>query len=399
MVSKIRICTDKSVHLATLLVTSRLPVFNHLMCCFLHSRFLLGVSVALLYVSAYSMIGEVASPHYRGTLTSINELANMSGQLFESVVTILTSSYYALTNSSTILAAFFFPTIWWMIESPYYLTHTCKFHRAKENLKIVRPGYTDDEIEEEFKLLKQSIDTEKLKKNEINWFNFFKVKSVRRPLRCALLLNVFAVSCGGPAMALNVANMLPANQYFSREYYPFISFSIQFVAGIGSTFIIDKFPRRKLYIFTGLLSAAMQAFSAAVYYAFSVQSSEIWKWSFILNNFVYMFVDRGLLSPLNCTVRSEIFPIRLKGIGNALCVICQSLALIVSYAIFDFVYKNYGLTVNFLIFTLFSLIIVATVYAYLPETGNKSLAEVQNAIKMEAEEKKSNNSDVGSIKC
>lgn len=159
----------------------------------------------------------------------------MFGQLFESVVMVLANTYFALTAFTTLIAALFFPTIWWLIESPHYLANKLDLKAAKRNLKIVRPGHSDWEVNKEL----DSIAQEGQKK-VLSWFNFYKVKAFRKSLQCVLLLNIVAVTCGGPVMTLYVAVMLPPNPYFGNSYYALISFSVQFIAAIGSTFVMDK---------------------------------------------------------------------------------------------------------------------------------------------------------------
>lgn len=300
----------------------------------------------------------------------------MFGQLFESLVMVIAQTYFALTALTTMMAVFFFPTIWWLIESPHYLANVSNLEEAKKNLKIIRPNSNPSEVNREFEMLIESASREKRKK--VNWLNFYKVKAFRKSLQCALLLNVIAVTCGGPVMALYVAVMLPENQYFRNDYYALISFTIQFLAAIGSTFIMDRFSRRRLFLAAALLSLAMQSLNALSYALYSRSGDDLWKWIFILNNFLYMFVDRGLISPCNCTVRSEIFPYSLKGIGNALCVISQAISLIVSYQIYDYVNPKFGLSANFAIFALDSALLAAVIYCLLPEMRGKSLAQVQN---------------------
>lgn len=310
----------------------------------------------------------------------------MFGQLFESIVMVIAKTYFALTAFTTLVAALFFSTIWWLIESPHYLANVSNLEGAKKNLKIIRPDYTDNEVNREFEVMVESIARERRNKVRVNWLNFYKLKAFREPLQCALLLNVVAVTCGGPVMTLYVAVMLPQNLYFANEYYALISFSIQFIAAIGSTFVMDRFGRRRLFLAAALISLAMQSLNAFAYALYDSGGGDFWKWVFILNNFLYMFVDRGLISPCNCTVRSEIFPYTLKGIGNALCVICQAISLIVNYQIYDFINPKYGLSINFAIFAFDSALLAAVIYFLLPEMGGRSLAEVQNKIGDEFQE-------------
>lgn len=311
----------------------------------------------------------------------------MSGQLFESIITVATGSYKALTYSTLAAASAFIPTLCWLLETPHHLVNQSNYKKAKENLAKIRPNMNEKELAGEFDDITQGIEDEKSKKQNINWFNFFKIRVIRKAFRCGLVLNVLSVSCGGPVLSLYITAIVPANPYFSSSFYPLISFLIQFLAAITSTIFIDWWPRRTLYLAAALVSIGMQTFGAAASYLHSNYPSDLWRWSLILNCFLYLVVDRGLISPLNSTVRSEIFPQSVKGIGNALCVICQAITLIVFYQVYAIVHQHLGLSFNFLLFAVNSAVLAAVVYFWLPETRGKSLADVQLALENDTKER------------
>lgn len=304
----------------------------------------------------------------------------MSGQLFESIVTVASNSYKTLTYSTMTAASLFVPTLCWLLETPHHLANHSNYKKAKENLIKIRPELNEKELNMEFDRMTGAIEEEKSKKQDVNWFNFFRIKVIRKAFRCGLVLNVLSVSCGGPVLSLYITTIVPKNQYFDNTFYPLISFLIQFIAAFTSTLFIDLCPRRTLYLAAALMSMVMQAFGALIFYLHSIDaSSEVWRWSLILNCFLYLVVDRGLISPLNSTVRSEIFPQSVKGIGNALCVICQAITLIIFYQVYAIVLEHVGLSLNFVLFAVNSAILAAVVYFWLPETRGKSLADVQMA--------------------
>ena len=303
------------------------------------------------------------------------------GFFVESFLAILSSSYWIMVYVTTALTLLFFPSIPWIVESPYYLLNVAKYEEAKRNLTIIRRGYSATEIEDEYEMLRQSVEYENGVKSERTWIEYFKLKSTRQPLICCILLNVLVFANGSAVIFLYASVIFPPNEYVSNNFYPLILSLIQLVSSMSAILLIDAFPRRYLYLLSGFLSFLIQSFNGIAYYEYECAIDEneenVWKWMFLIGTAIYWVLSNAIISPLNGTIRTNCFRWVSEAWGNSICLICQSLSAVLCYQIFNFVGKHYGVAVNYAIFAVNSLLMMAVVYFLLPETRGKTLAEVQ----------------------
>ncbi|XKL66794.1 hypothetical protein PGB90_010214 [Kerria lacca] len=345
---------------------------------FIYFRFALGVSAALLNPLTSIMIGEIASPHFRGTLNSLYRVAWVSGLIFESLASVIFESYTALANGGTILSLLFFPSISWLIESPYYLMQEGKYEWAERNIKELHPEYLQYDIDKEITDIKECVDVNKNESNEYFSLIIFKKRYIRKLLMCAILLNMFSMASGGSSIALYLTDILPKNKYLSNNYYPLIGCIVQLIPSLISPLLIDRLPRRFLFMSAGIFSFLLQSFNAVIYFCYIFyKKSDFLMWIFIAGNFVYLGLNGGFMVSLYNTIKSEILPYQFRGIGNGLCTSIQALSTVGFYQIFNVTNNFFGLYVNYIIFSVNSLILVWVVYVFLPETEGKTLAEIQ----------------------
>lgn len=336
------------------------------------------------------MIGEIASPEHRGTFVGFHRIAMAVGLLIEGLLSVMFTSYSILLYATTAMAFLFFPTIYWISESPNYLIAVGRYEAAKRVLQKLRRGLPENEIHEEYESLRESVEAEAADHAAIGWFQFLRSRAVRRLMNCAILLSFVVFANGGVVIQLYAAVMFPSNDFLSSNFYPLILAMIQLLSSVGATLVLDAFPRRGLFIFAGIASFLIQFWNGIVHYQYSqaLNNQEVWKWCFLLGNAGYSILYYGLLSLLNATVRSEIFPHSINGFGNAVCLICQSASAIFCYYIHNILTLHFGLWASYLVFAFNSTVLVVVVYFFLPETRGKSLAEVQKATRIQASEKK-----------
>lgn len=340
-------------------------------------RILAGIAEGL-GVTSQILISEIASPQYRGTFFSLGNIINNCGSLFESFINAIFASYAVLTYAPTVLSFCLLPTVWWFVESPYYLVYAGRYDRAKASLAVVRVEHTVAQIDQEFETIKSSINEEK-KKTEIGWSQLFATSSIRRSLLGLLLMSVFMPACGYTSLRLYMTISVPENAYFSNSVYPLICGASEFVASMWAVALMDRLPRRLLFTILCTLNALLHCFSGAMCYLYFQCGVDACKWGIIGGTFAYMTFS-SMLAPLNDSIRMEILPYSIKGIGMALCMIIRSMIIVLCYKLYTLFEIHYGLYANYAFFAANSMCVVAVVRCMLPETGGKSLIEVQKAL-------------------
>jgi MFS family permease len=84
-----------------------------------------------------------------------------------------------------------------------------------------------------------------------------------------------------------------------------------------SLFMIDKLGRRKLY-FIGLGGIIVSLFALGLVFAFHSILGDMGKWLAIIFVWVYIAFFAISLGPLGWLIISEIFPLRVRGIGSSI---------------------------------------------------------------------------------
>ena len=86
---------------------------------------------------------------------------------------------------------------------------------------------------------------------------------------------------------------------------------------ILSLFFIDKLGRRKLY-FIGLSGIIFSLLALGMVFAFHTQLGDMGKWMAIVFVWIYIAFFAISLGPLGWLIISEIFPLRVRGIGSSI---------------------------------------------------------------------------------
>lgn len=329
------------------------------------------------------MIGEISSTEFRGTFICFFNIAFSIGELFACTLNAVFESYDILVNGAMILSFCCLPVLYWCIESPYFLIVAEKYEKAKHTLEIIRPNYNEEELNQEFEVLKQSSFVDKVQKDEISFFGLLKLKSIRHPLFCVIVINILVIGLGGRIMNAYMTVTLPPNDYVSNSTYPLVSCILSLISLTNTILLISKFSCRFLFIICSFLTFFTQSNNAVTCYLYynAFGEQEFWKWSFIAGNFFYLTFNKIILSSVTDMIRAELLPYNVKGIGNGICIIFREIVAIILLKTYEICWQYSCIYVIFLIFAVNSVILILFVYLALPDTRGKSLIEIQNHFK------------------
>lgn len=119
------------------------------------------------------------------------------------------------------------------------------------------------------------------------------------------------------------------------------------------------------------------AFDALTDYWWIEHDVVLAKWLFLSGNILTNIIHNGCTLPMSGTLKSEILPQAVKGIGGSLSIIAHATAIIMGYQLYHFVSNNFPLYYLYVIFSIDSLILCILVYFRLPEGRGKTLADLQ----------------------
>jgi len=91
----------------------------------------------------------------------------------------------------------------------------------------------------------------------------------------------------------------------------------------------------------------------------------------------FLFFQQGFLSPITWLLLSELFPVRLRGMGMGAAVLCLWLANFVVGLSFPVMMEGFGLSSTFFIFAGVGLLGLLFSYNCVPETRGRSLEQIE----------------------
>ncbi|XP_065207302.1 arabinose-proton symporter-like [Planococcus citri] len=281
-------------------------------------RFTSGVAIALVNTTALTSIGEIASPEIRGQLTSLYQIFLNVGSITTAVISVIFGSYKSLAWGIAFFSTVSLLPMLWVSETPSFLITISKLEQAKSNLQSIRPGYSEHEVDEEFEKLRKYIELEQTRKSQVSWVKFLKSKEIRKPLFIGTLLNLFSLLTGGVLISTYVTTIYPSNEFVPKKYYPLIIQVLHLLIAINTTFYIDKFSRRAIFMVGAAIMAVINAISAFISH-FDYENEQIFKWIFMMSNLLLIICFAASVQPINSAIKSEIYPQVVKGICGSFC--------------------------------------------------------------------------------
>ena len=151
------------------------------------------------------------------------------------------------------------------------------------------------------------------------------------------------------------------------------------LAVVGSAiclfFLMDRVPRRKLII--GGFIATTTAHALIVLSAFLLPEGLTKAFVILFFMVLFVFCMQLALNIPVWVIISEMFPLRLRGLGMGVCVLCLWVANAVVAFLFPIVVEAVGIEGAFLVFVVLGLIAIAFLKVFLPETKDRSLEELE----------------------
>lgn len=283
------------------------------------ARLFIGLAIGISSFSVPLYIAEISPSRIRGRLVSLFQLLITIGIL----VSYLSDLAFADNNNIESWRPMFYvgvlPGLVLLIgmlflpETPRWLMSKGREEESRKILrKIEEPGLVEGSI------LRMKEEIEKYKHRP----NF---REVFKPwLRNALIIAV-GIMFFQQFVGINTVI------YYSPKIFMIVGFEgaragIWGAVSVGvvnvsftvlSLFLIDKIGRRKLY-FIGLSGIIFSLFALGLVFAFHTSLGDMGKWFAIVFVWIYIAFFAISLGPLGWLIISEVFPLRVRGIGSSI---------------------------------------------------------------------------------
>ncbi|KAI8420832.1 hypothetical protein MSG28_008033 [Choristoneura fumiferana] len=352
-----------------------------------------GVIFASNSTVSMLVITEYTSPRHRGLFLTLKAasmniaicIANAIGTFFH---------WKKIPILGTVCAVYSFSAIFWP-ESPYWLASKGRFAECMASHRWLKG--TGDEAEKELKdLIQAQIEYQESHTNQhvllksILFKRFFKYitnkKFYKPTLLSMLMVSVYFSS--GKMVCIVYANQM-IKKISNSETAAYVGMLILDVITIFAMYFgcfLSKILNRRTLLLNASILAALFLYALS-FYLYLIKLSVIKEnviMSLILLVFFSVSVTCGPL--IMCgSVYAELIPLRFKTLSIIITVLSAGIVHSTILKISPFIFKTCDMHGTFLFFGISFSICIYLFYAFLPETKDKTLQEIENCFKDNSE--------------
>jgi len=320
---------------------------------------------------------ENCSPQFRGTFFTLVILFLFAGHLTVFVLATY-CSYSCIAITYAVLGFVTLLSTLLTVEPSQYFLMKGNAEKAVKSFSRLR-DFSDPASAAEFEDIKKNIEEEKSRTFSLA---LYRSPEVLKSLRLLLVVMFLCVECGNPVMTAFVTKLFSnSNNGLSASQLSIIYGALQLICVGGTSTIMDRVNRRTLMLVCCCCITIIHATTAALY---CVQSRyEIKHFNIILFVLLTTFscMYAMFMFPLIGILRGELMPQSVKMVGGGLCTFMLSLGCFINTRTFLPIAEAFGMEINFVVFSICSLIMAVYVYFDLPETRGKTLVQIQNELK------------------
>ncbi|WP_144673062.1 sugar porter family MFS transporter [Arthrobacter sp. U41] len=348
------------------------------------ARFVLGLAVGGASVTVPVYLAEVSPSARRGRIVTQNELMIVTGQLLAFIFNAYLGNTFGESGGiwrwMLVIATLPAIALWigmnFMPESPRWLASMGSFG---ETLSVLQRIRSQSEARAEFEEVK-AMAVEDYKSKMGSW----------RDLGVPWLRRIFVVGIGlaviqqitGVNSIMYYGTQILAESGFGREAALTANIA-NGVISVAATFVgiwlLGKVGRRRMLI-TGQIGTTAALLLIGF---FSLVLPEGTARGFVILALTVTFLafQQGAISPVTWLMLSEIFPLKIRGLGmGASAFVLWTVNFLVGFG-FPQLLAAIGLSNTFFVFAVLGVGAIAFAAKYIPETKDKSLEDLEHHFK------------------
>lgn len=326
-------------------------------------------------------LAEISEPRVRGALSTFVQLMTNLGVLFEYIIGPMVL-YQNLGYFSGSLTIIFIIIFFWMPESPYWLLMKGRKENAAKSLAWLRGHDGSSAVKEELETL-ENVVTEEMK-NKKRLKDLVATKGNKKALLIVEALAIFQRMSGISALMAYTSTTLPkaGAGALTPNDCVIVMGLVWVVSVFVATVLVDSLGRKPLLLISSV-GCCMALFTAGLWFFLDDKTNydvTNFYWVPFGSFLVYGFCFCIGLGPIASTIQGEAFPTNIKALASGITSVVLALTSFIMNKIYHTIADQFGMYLNYWIFSAACFSSTIFVLVYLVETKGKTLHEIHEEL-------------------
>lgn len=342
------------------------------------ARFLAGFHLGSTVNAIVIYVSEISQKDIRGTLVNIIRTAASLGYFICSAIAAFFP--YTIWNIICLLIPIIFLTIsFFLPETPYFYFMKNQDEEGLKCLMKLRSISTSKFLDAEINEIKLVI-LENRKSSKMALKQLFADKHNRRDLLILFLMFVIQLFSGILVVNFYTEEILSySSTFMDPGIQVMIVTGINVIACASVTFVIDRFERGSLFLYSGFFCAISLGIIGLFFFMKLYLEADVSSitWLPLLGLVMYKVSYSLGMGPIPDIMMGELFPVDVRATAFSFVVVTTFIFCFLTAAGYEVLNRAAGIYTTFWLFTLSSILGPLFIYFVTPETMGKTLEEIQ----------------------